>query len=103
MSWFVYVIRLDEAVDRDELMAGLAEDGIPSRPYFAPIHLQPFYRGRLGHRPGDFPVAERVALSTLALPFFADMTEGQVDLVCERLADRVGRACRLGAVAVAVG
>jgi perosamine synthetase len=96
MSWFVYVIRLDERVDRVALMAALEEDGIPTRPYFVPIHLQPLYRERFGYRPGDFPVTERVATSTLALPFFTDMDEAQVDFVCERLAARIGRSTPRG-------
>ncbi len=90
MSWFVYVVRLDERIDRDRLMAELQEDGIPSRPYFAPIHLQPLYRLRFGFKPGDFPVTERIARTTLALPFFTDMAEEQVEYVCERLAARLG-------------
>jgi perosamine synthetase len=89
MSWFVYVIRLDERLDRPALMAGLESDGIPTRPYFVPIHLQPLYRSRFGYRPGDFPVTERVARTTLALPFFTEMTEKQVDYVCDRLAGRI--------------
>jgi len=56
-----------------------------SRPYFTPIHLQPFYRERFGYREGDFPVTESVARSTLALPFSGVMTEEQVGYVCENL------------------
>ena len=91
MSWFVYVVRLDDRIDRDRLMAELEEDGIPSRPYFVPIHLQPLYRQRFGFKPGDFPVTERIARTTLALPFFTDMAEEQVEYVCERLARRIRR------------
>lgn len=91
MSWFVYVIRLNEGIDRTRLIAKLEEDGIPSRPYFVPIHLQPLYRRRFGYKPGDFPVTERVARTTLALPFFTDMTEPQVDYVCGRLARHLER------------
>jgi perosamine synthetase len=94
MSWFVYVVRLDEGIDRTALMASLEAEGVPARPYFVPIHLQPFYRERFGYRPGDFPVAEKVARGTLALPFFTDMSEGQVDYVCDRLSaclERHGR------------
>jgi len=91
MSWFIYVVRLDERVKRDRLMAELQTEGIPSRPYFAPIHLQPLYRQRFGFRHGDFPVTERIARTTLALPFFTDMAEEQVDYVCERLARRIRR------------
>ncbi len=92
ISWFVYVVRLDERIDRTALMAELESDGIPTRPYFVPIHLQPLYRERFGYKPGDFPVAERVARTTLALPFFTDMTEDQVDFVCERLNGRLGKS-----------
>jgi perosamine synthetase len=85
MSWFVYVIRLAPGISRDRVMAGLAARGIPSRPYFPPIHLQPFYRERFGYREGCFPVAEAVARSTLALPFSGRMDEDQVEEVCRCL------------------
>jgi dTDP-4-amino-4,6-dideoxygalactose transaminase len=85
LSWFVYVIRLTPAIDRNAIMAALEERGIPSRPYFTPIHLQPFYRERFGFREGDFPVTERVARSTLALPFYGNLSESQVAFVCEAL------------------
>lgn len=85
MSWFVYVVRLADDVDRDTLMARLATRGIPTRPYFSPIHLQPFYASSFGFKPGDFPVTEAVARSTLALPFHGNLSESEVDLVCETL------------------
>ena len=94
MSWFVYVVRLDPSVDREALMTALAADGIPSRPYFVPIHLQPYYRERYGYGPGDFPVTERVAGSTLALPFFTEMTEDDVDRVCDRIVTRLAGSVR---------
>jgi len=92
MSWFVYVIRVEARIDRTALMIALQEDGIPSRPYFVPIHLQPYYRERFGYKMGDFPVAEHVAETTLAIPFYTEMPEEQVDYVCERIAVRVGEA-----------
>ncbi len=85
MSWFVYVIQTEDGIDRDRLVAELAANAIPSRPYFVPIHLQPFYRNTFGYKPGDFPVTEAVAARTIALPFFTDMTRAQVDLVGTRL------------------
>jgi perosamine synthetase len=85
MSWFVYVVRLAETIDRDEVIAALGRRGVPARAYFPPIHLQPFYRQRFGYRPGDFPVAERAGACALALPFFGTMSETQVDTVCGAL------------------
>jgi dTDP-4-amino-4,6-dideoxygalactose transaminase len=66
-------------------MTALAEHGIPSRPYFTPIHLQPFYVQRFGYQRGDFPVTERLGDISLALPFSSVMSEDQVDYVCEHL------------------
>jgi perosamine synthetase len=91
MSWFVYVVRLAGDVDRPALIAALEADGIPTRPYFVPIHLQPLYRERFGCREGDFPVTEAVARTTLALPFFTTMAEAQVDHVCRCLRARLPR------------
>jgi len=85
MSWFVYVVRIAPEVSRNQVMAELKERGVPSRPYFTPIHLQPFYRERFGYQEGDFPVTEAVGRSALALPFSSVMTEEQVDYVCKAL------------------
>jgi len=85
MSWFVYVIRLALRVSREKVAMLLAEAGIPTRPYFAPIHLQPFMMERFGYRPGDFPIAEDLGRRGLALPFSSVMTEEQVDIVCKEL------------------
>jgi perosamine synthetase len=90
MSWFVYVIRLDPAIDRNRVMETLTASGVPSRPYFVPIHMQPLYRERFGFGPGDFPVTERVAAGTLAIPFFTEMTEDQIEYVCEALEFAIG-------------
>ena len=85
VDWFVYVVRLDPKIDRDRVIGRLAEVGVPSRPYFSPIHLQPIYRSMFGYRPGDLPVTERVAASTLALPFSSRLTDAEVGLVADSL------------------
>jgi len=85
MSWFVYVIRLQAVAERDRVIRELARRGIPARPYFPPIHLQPFYRQRFGFAPGSFPVAEAAGGACLALPFSGTMREEQVDVVCGEL------------------
>ena len=84
-SWFVYVVRLADDVDRDAVIAALAERGIAAKAYLPCIHLFPHLR-ELGYREGQFPVAEAAAAHSLALPFFPAMTESQVASVCEALA-----------------
>jgi perosamine synthetase len=95
VDWFVYVVQLADDVDRERVIADLAAEGIPSRPYFQPLHLQPFYRELLGHAEGDFPVTERVAARTLALPWSSRLRDEEVASVAEHLrraVDRQGRA-----------
>jgi perosamine synthetase len=91
VDWFVYVVRLDPAVDRARLIEDLAAVGVPSRTYFSPIHLQPFYREAYGYRVGDFPVTERVAASTLALPFSPRLTDGEIGYVTDAVVEAVER------------
>jgi perosamine synthetase len=90
-SWFVYVVRLGDGIDRTAVMQGLAERGVASRPYLPTIHLQPPYR-ELGHRPGELPVAERVAASTLALPFYAQLAEDDQEHVAASLREAIAGA-----------
>jgi len=92
MSWFVFVIHLDPRIDRDRVIEQLEARGIPSRVYFTPIHLEPYYRERFGFRPGDFPVAERVAASILALPFHTNLSDAEMDEVVAALQSAVVRA-----------
>ena len=87
MSWFVYVVRFDAAINRDQLAEMLKERGIPVRPYFIPIHLQPYMMEQFGYRRGDFPVTEDLGDRGLSLPFSGVMTEDQVEIVCETLRD----------------
>ena len=62
---------------RDDPRAG-CERGVQSKPYLPAIHLMSFYRETFGHREGEFPVCEDVAARSVALPFFPEITEGQV-------------------------
>lgn len=88
VSWFVYVIRFDASLDRDKIAAKLVGQGIPVRPYFLPIHLQPYLVEQFGYRPGDFPITENLGKRGLAIPFSGRMVESQVETVCQAL-----RAC----------
>jgi perosamine synthetase len=85
MSWFVYVIRLAATFDRDKIAGELERCGIPVRPYFLPIHLQPYMVERFGYHTGDFPVTEGLGQKGLALPFSGVMNEEQVETVCRSI------------------
>jgi len=92
MSWFVYVVRLKRGIDRDRVIKHLNEEGVQCKPYFTPIHLQPFYRKMFGYKEGDFPVTEDVTGRTIALPFFNNLKEEQVDYVVEKVKEGIARS-----------
>jgi perosamine synthetase len=66
-------------------MKSLRGKGVACTNYFAPIHLQPFYRKQFGYKPGDFPITENIAARTIALPFFNMISNEQIDYVVESL------------------
>ena len=72
------------------IVRALSARGIPSKPYFPAVHLMSYYRERFGHREGEFPVCEDVAARSIALPFFPEMTESQVQRVAESLREALG-------------
>lgn len=98
MSWFVYVVLLDESftqADRDAILVTLRGDGIGASNYFPPIHLQPFYRARFGYAPGTFRVTESISARTIALPFHNHLSQADVDVVARRLDSAVRQTVRL--------
>ena len=91
-GWFVYVVQVPRGHDRDEIVRALRALGVESKPYLPAIHLMSYYRETFGHREGEFPVCEDVAARSLALPFFPQMTDGQVERVAGALAQVLGQA-----------
>ncbi|MGA8938624.1 MAG: DegT/DnrJ/EryC1/StrS family aminotransferase [Acidobacteriaceae bacterium] len=95
ISWFVYVVRLPEDVDRDRVQATLSEAGIATGRYFAPIHLQPAWRMQAraqGSGTADWlGLTESIARRTLALPFFNRITPSQQGEVADALCAALGR------------
>jgi perosamine synthetase len=91
-SWFVYVVQLPREIERDEVVLAMRERGVDTKPYLPAIHLMSFYRERLGHREGEFPVCEEVARRSLALPFFPELRDGEVERVVEALRGVIAKA-----------
>ncbi|TMK76737.1 MAG: DegT/DnrJ/EryC1/StrS family aminotransferase [Actinobacteria bacterium] len=66
-SWFVYVVKVAEGIDRDAVLDRLASQGIEAGHYVPAVHLQPYMRERYGFAEGLCPVAEDACSRTLAL------------------------------------
>lgn len=70
---------------RDALKQYLADKGIPTMVYYPiPAHLQPAYQ-YLNHHEGDFPVSEQLCKEVLSLPMHTELTENQLQYICETI------------------
>ena len=90
-GWFVFVVQLPRGSDRDATIVALREHGVQSKPYLPAIHLMTYYRETFGHREGEFPVCEDVAARSVALPFYPELGDGQIERVAAALRAALGR------------
>lgn len=68
-------------MDREELLAYLAEHDVIARRYFYPaVNAAECYQGRFNI--GNTPIAEFYAARVLTLPLYADMVTEDVDRIC---------------------
>ena len=83
------VLNPSAVVKRDALMRELAEDGVETRPFFVPMHLQPALKKYGADCSGAFPVSERLSENGFYLPSGSSLTEGQINAVCASLKKRL--------------
>jgi perosamine synthetase len=79
-AYHLYVVRLDEGIDRDLVYSRLRADGIGANVHYSPVYSHSFYQNR-GYGRGIAPVAEAVSKTILTLPLFPAMTPSDVDRV----------------------
>lgn len=92
LSWFVYVVKLPKKLSgkkRDAIIKKMAEKGVQCSNYFKPVHLQPFYKKEFGYKKGNFPVTEDISQRTLALPFYNNLSEKEIEFVVKSLKDAI--------------
>jgi dTDP-4-amino-4,6-dideoxygalactose transaminase len=95
----VYHLYVVQAEDREFLREQLTKLGIETGLHYPiPLHLQEAYAS-LGYRPGDFPVAERLARRILSFPMHPYLTDEEIEYVAsailESLECRVPNQARL--------
>jgi len=94
VNWFVFVVRLAERFtrkQRDRILEAMKGEGIEVGNYFPPVHLQSFVVERFGCKEGDFPVTESVCKSTIALPFYNNLSKDEVAIVCRTLKESLDK------------
>jgi len=84
-AWAVYAVLLRDQAERDALQASLRADGVPTAIYYPrPLHLQPAYAA--AHDGTSLPVAEDLGPRILALPIHPDLSDADVDRICNAVA-----------------
>lgn len=79
-SWHLYPLRVP-AAERLATYDALRERGILVQVHYVPVHLQPYYRERYGHAPGDFAAAEEYYAREISLPMFPALTDSEQERV----------------------
>ncbi len=70
---------------RDELRAYLQQNGVGSEIYYPlPLHLQPCF-SNLGYKQGDFPVSEKMAKTSIALPIYPELEREDIEYVARMI------------------
>jgi UDP-2-acetamido-2-deoxy-ribo-hexuluronate aminotransferase len=81
-AWAIYAILLPDEAARDRTQAALKADGVPTAIYYPrPLHRQPAYAAH--HDGAAMPVSEDLAMRILALPIHPDLTDQDVERICE--------------------
>lgn len=86
VNW-LYTILLPEhftAAQRDEVITGMSEDGIETRPVFYPMHELPMYE-----QDEQLPVSSMLGRRGLSLPTHVNLSDEDLDHVAERLLARL--------------
>lgn len=89
MSWFVYVIQMDESIDRDRMMLYLKDNGVGCRPYFTPIHIQPYMVEKFGYKEEDYSITADIGRRSIALPFYNNLTLQDIEYVAKVLREGI--------------
>ena len=81
----IYNQFLIRTVGRDGLQTYLKKQEIGTEIYYPlPLHLQPCY-SHLGYKQGDFPVSEKLAAESLALPIYSELDIEDIDYICDAI------------------
>jgi UDP-4-amino-4-deoxy-L-arabinose-oxoglutarate aminotransferase len=92
-SWHLFIVKAT-GIERDALIAALAERNVGAGLHFPPCHLLAYVRERFGAKEGDLPQTERAGKRILSLPLFPGMSADDVDYVCEAVREILSEAGR---------
>lgn len=84
-SPWVFGVMAESKEKRKLIRQHLADNGIETRDYFYPLHLQPLVTERYGDSIGSFPVAEQLATCGFYLPTYFGLKEEDIQFICDTI------------------
>lgn len=91
-SYQSYIILVDETLDRDQIIKNLRAMGIECTLGTYALHDQPFYQRTFGYKTGQLANSHAAFTRTIALPFYAQMTEDDLNLLTEAVQEAITKA-----------
>jgi len=90
-TYQMYVIQLDEKIDRDAFVIYLRNNGVEANVHFFPgVHQHPYYEKTFGKK--SLPVTESISRIVATLPMFPSMTKKQMDIIIEKVGEALKTA-----------
>ncbi|MBL4601472.1 MAG: DegT/DnrJ/EryC1/StrS family aminotransferase [Emcibacteraceae bacterium] len=80
----LYIIKINNAKNHQHVFEGMREYGIGVNIHYIPVHLQPYYK-KMGHKTGDYPIAERHYSKAISIPLYTQLEHSQQDKVLRAL------------------
>jgi len=84
-AYHLYVIKLDEKIDREKVFRELRKNGLGVNLHYIPVHLHPFYKNKFKTGIGLCPVAEQAFKQIISIPMFPAMTDSDVQKVVKEM------------------
>lgn len=94
-SFQSFVVLLNDDIDRDGVIARLAEQGIETTLGTYAMHAHPAF-ARFGYKPGDLPHSLRAERQSLTLPLLPRMGQAPIEKIVNALAQALSKASARG-------
>lgn len=83
-GWHLYMIQLDETINRKEVFVNMRKQNIGVHVHYIPVYWHPYYQ-QLGYTKGICPIAEKWYEKALTLPIHPSLRDGEVDYIISSL------------------
>ena len=88
-SWHLYVVLIEENLfgrSRNAFIEKMKEAGVGTSVHYLPLHMHPYYIGKYGYEPEDFPIAAALFAKMASLPIYPSLTDKEIARIADAVA-----------------